>query len=90
MCDVLLMYHSLLWCIEQSSSIDRISDVEWVVISTIKGVVPSTNEEGIGSASLHNQFWDECAIDVPGNAPASLSYVCNTWSKDYIAIGMYI
>ena len=66
-------YRSLLRCVEQSSTIHRVSNVEGMVIRAVSRDSASVNEEGVCSTSLHNQLWDDCVVDVPSNTPTSLS-----------------
>ena len=66
--------HSLLWSVEQSSTIHGVSNVEGMVIRTVSRDSPSIDKEGVGSASLHDQLWDDSVVDVPGNTPARLTY----------------
>ena len=74
-----IINHSLLWSVEQSSTINRVSDVEGMVIRAVSRDCPSIDEESVCSFSLHNQLWDDSVVDIPGNTPTSLSYIrdCN-------------
>ena len=64
-----------MWSVEQSSTINRVSDVEGMVIRAVSRDCPSIDEEGVCSSSLHNQLWDDGVVDIPGNTPTSLSYI---------------
>ena len=69
-----LTHCSLLWSVEQSSPVHRVSDVEGMIITTFSRVFPSIDKEGVRSPSLHYQLWDQGVVDVPGNTPARLTY----------------
>ena len=66
-------HRSFLCSIEKPSAIYRVCDVEGVVIRAVGRVIPSVDEEGVRSPSLHHQLWDDCAVDEPGNAPPGLT-----------------
>ena len=67
-------YSSFLLCVEQSSSADRVSDVEGMIIASIGRVIPSIDKELVVASSLHHQLWDDGVINVPGDTPARSTY----------------
>ena len=58
---------------------DRVSDVKWMVVGIINRNIPTMDKKSVGLASLHNQLWYECVIDVPGDAPPRL-----TWNYHWV------
>ena len=66
-------HRSFLWSIEKPSAVYRVGDIEGVVIRAVGRVVPSVDEKGVRSVSLHDQFWDDGAVDEPGDAPPGLT-----------------
>ena len=64
-------HRSLFWCVEQPPSIERVGDVERVVLGCVAGVISSVHDEGVGLATLHHQLRNESVVNVPRNAPPS-------------------
>ena len=73
---ILILHLSLLRWLEEYAAMDIISDVERMEVSRILRIVTCLNDEGVCLTSLYNQLWYQSAVDVIGNSPAHLTYVC--------------